>query len=73
LAAGGIEDDDGAVLFFGPLDGALGDFDEVFFVGLGSEDGDVDLLGKFSELVDGGGAVEVECDEEGAAAFFFKT
>ena len=72
LATSGVEDDDGAVLFFGPLDGAFGGFDEIGFARLGGEDGDADLLGELRKLVDGGGPVEIERDEEGAAAFFLE-
>ncbi|MFT6594614.1 MAG: hypothetical protein ACJAT3_000580 [Akkermansiaceae bacterium] len=72
LAAGGVEDDDGAVLIFGPFDSAFGDFDEVFFSFFGGEDWDIDLLGELGQLVDGSGAVEVEGNEEGASAFFLQ-
>lgn len=72
LSAGGVEDHDGAVLVLGPMDGLLGDFDEIGFAGFRGEDGDADLLGELGELVDRGGPVEIERDQEGAAAFFFK-
>jgi hypothetical protein len=72
LATGGVEDDDGVILVPGPLDGFLGDFDEVGVSGIGKEAGDSDLLGKFGELVDGCGTVEVECHQEGATSFFFE-
>jgi len=73
LAAGGIEDEDGAILRLGPFQGILGDFYEVLFGGVRGVAGDADLIGKLGELVDGGGAVEVERDEEGAAAFLLQT
>lgn len=72
LAAGGVEEEDGALLGFGPDEGFLGDFEDVGFAGGGGVAGDVDLFREGGELVDGGGAVEVAGDEEGAAAFFFE-
>jgi len=73
LATSGVEDDDGVVLVFGPLDGLLGNFDKILVAGLGKEAGDADLLGELGELVDGGRTVEVERDEKRAAAFFLES
>ena len=70
LATCGVEDDDGAVLVFAPLEGVFGNFDEIFFVRFWGVAGDFDLLGEFGELVDRGGAVKVECDEEGACLLY---
>jgi len=72
LSACGVENDDSAILFLGPFDGALGGLDEIGFARLGSEDGDIDLLGELGELVDGGGAIEIERDEKWAASFFLQ-
>ena len=72
LAPGGVEDEEGTGLALGPLQGGLGGFQDVFFVGVGGEARDTGLLGDLGELVDGGGPVEVGGDEERAAAVFFQ-
>ena len=72
LAAGGVEDEDGALLFLGPDERVFGDLDDIGFAGFRRVAGDVDLFGEHGELVDGGGAIEVAGDEQRAAAFFFQ-
>lgn len=72
LAACGVEDEDAGVFCFGPAECVFGDFYEVSFAACGGVAGDVGLFGEGGELLDGGGAVEVDGDEGGAAAFFFQ-
>ena len=72
LAACGVEDEDAGVFIFCPTQGVFGDFYEVGLAACGGVAGDVGLFGEGGELLDGGGAVEVDGDEGGAAAFFFQ-
>ncbi len=60
LAAGGVEDEDGALLFLRPDEGIPGDLDDVGFGGFWGVARDVDLLCEHRQLVDGGGAIEVD-------------
>ena len=72
LATGGVENHDGAILGLAPLQGLLGDFDEIFFGRIGGVAGNVDLLGELGQLVDGRRSIEVERDEKGTTAFFLE-
>ncbi len=72
LATSGVEDDDAVVLGLCPSQRVLGDFDEVGLGGGRGVAGDFRLFCQKCELFDGGGAVEVDRDQHGAATFFFQ-
>ena len=72
LAAGGVENEDGAALLLGPCEGLLRHFHHVGFTGGGGVARDIDLFRQGGELVDGGGAVEVAGDEQWPAALAFQ-
>ena len=72
LTAGGVENDGGGILGFEPFDGAFGGFEDVFFPWFWDEDGDLDFVGQHLQLLNGGGAVEVEGHERRPLAFFFQ-
>ena len=65
--AGGIDHDHVPAVFFRVLDAVLGDLDGVFR-GLIRIDGDIRLLAEDSELLDGGGPLQVVRDQQGVAA-----
>ena len=72
MAAGGIENEYGALLFFGPNESVFGDFHHIRFAGFRGVAGDVDLFRQQRELVDGGGPIKVASNQQRAAAFFFQ-
>ena len=72
LATGGVENDDGGLARFLGFESLFGNFDEVFFTGLGGKDGNFALCTQHLQLLDGGGTVKVASDEEGLAAVFLE-
>ena len=72
MAAGGVKNNDGAILFLSPFDSAFGCLDEIGFAWIGSKYGNIDLFGKLRELVDRCGTIKIKCNKEGAPALFFE-
>lgn len=72
LSAGGVEDGDHGALLGEPFEGGFGGADGIDFAGCGGPDGGVEGIAEDLELLDGGGAIEVEGDEDGAFALFFE-
>ncbi len=72
LAAGGVEDGDAGALLVEPGEGGFGGPHHIRLAGGGGEDGRAELLAEHLELGDGGGAVKVQGDEEGAPALLFE-
>jgi hypothetical protein len=72
LAAGGVEDDDGALLGLGPGERLFGHLDHIGLARFRGKAGNIDLPGEDGELVNGRGAVKVAGDQQRAPAFFFQ-
>ena len=72
MPAGGVKNNDGAILFLSPFYSAFGGFNEIGFAWIGSKYRNIDLFCKLRELVDCCRTIKIKCNEEGAPAFFFE-